>query len=78
MRRHELDLMSLTFGLTFTAIGLAGLLSTHIDARWILPAVLGVLGLVGLAATARAARRGRAQDTTHDELLTQDDTAPLA
>ncbi len=73
MHRHEVDLTSLTFGLVFTAIALAGLLNTRVDARWILPAVLAVLGVIGLAATVRAARTGRVPTATTETTGTDDD-----
>jgi hypothetical protein len=62
VRRHEVDVLSLVFGLFFLGVAAIWGLSTHaVHALrgWPLPALLIVVGIVGLA-TAIAARRSRA------------------
>ena len=64
MRRHDLDLAALVFGLVFRTVGLtyaaASLTDEEVRANIVVPAALVGLGLAGMAAAIRAAiRAGR-------------------
>ena len=64
MRRHDLDVTSLVFGLIFLGVATTwALVQTELvtlpDLSLLGPAVLIVAGVVGLAATLAKGRRGR-------------------
>lgn len=64
MRRHDLDVTSLVFGLIFLGVAATwALVQTELvtlpDLSLLGPAVLIVAGVVGLAATLAKGRRGR-------------------
>ncbi len=77
MRRHDLDPVSLVFGVVFAVIGLVSLLDiadiVDIDGKWLWPGVLIVLGVIGLATALRpdpdvaAVGSDRADDLDADE-----------
>lgn len=59
MGRHDLDVVSLMFGLLFTGLGVLSLLQEGpgLPARWVAPALLIGVGVVGLVASGASARR---------------------
>jgi hypothetical protein len=65
MTRHPADLISLTFGLLFAAIGVLLLFGRIDDLRldWVLPAATLILGVL-LIVVARSMRSQSADETT--------------
>ena len=62
MKRHDIDLLSLTFGLVFTAVVGWWLLAKWASgavpgAGWFIAAALIVFGTVGILTTVRSSRR---------------------
>ena len=53
MPRHDLDHVSLVFGLAFAGVAIVFLLDegTKVSARWAWPVLLIVLGVIGLFAS---------------------------
>jgi branched-subunit amino acid permease len=69
MKKHDLDPVSLVFGVVFAVVGVMSLLDhadvIDIDGRWLWPGVLIALGLMGLM-TALRPDRDRHHDTGED------------
>ncbi len=81
MHRHDLDVVSLMFGLLFA--GLGGLSLLHegpgIPARWAAPALLIGVGVVGLVASgASARRRSKPTEPTEPSELSEPSEEPSA
>jgi hypothetical protein len=74
VKRHELDVVSLVFGLLFGAVaswwGVNQLGNLNIPLGWPLAAALLVAGLVGLVGA--LPRRGREDDRTGSDLASSD------
>ncbi len=71
MRRHDLDVTSLVFGLIFLGVAATwALVQTELvtppDLSLLGPAVLIVAGVVGLAATLAKGQRQRGRDAADD------------
>lgn len=68
MERHNLDVLSLVFGIIFALVGIVTLFDQFffevVDLRWFVPVVLIALG-VGLLAT--SARRNDGTESVSDE-----------
>ena len=68
MERHDLDPISLFFGIAFLGLASTGLFDdvdfTPVDGRWLWPALLIIAGLLVLATSVR--RPNQATDTTED------------
>ena len=64
MTRHSPDLVSLTFGMLFTAIGILLLLGRLDGIRldWLVPAVTVVLGVLLIVLASPLGRRPKAED----------------
>lgn len=62
MRRHELDLTSLVWGVLFLALAAVGAVTAlgdgwRLDPRWVVPGLLVLLGGVGLLSALAPRRR---------------------
>ena len=79
MERHRLDVLSLIFGLIFTAVAVLGLTDvltlTFADLRWLGPAVLVVVGVALLFTAGRSRDQGRATDHLDDPVRDAADDA---
>jgi len=66
MKRHNLDVLSLVFGLVFVAIATVGLLDqltvSWSDIRWLVPTGLVAAGLALVITAGRSGRARRAAD----------------
>lgn len=62
MKRHDLDIISLVFGIIFVGSAVTGMFvddDTILEARWVWPALLVLAGAVILAFTVRSDARSQ-------------------